>query len=71
MCHDVTHFISEATNYVATYYEYSSPEATGLDNIVHTVASVFVNHSTKSIRKYLMGHGRGMYHMTSCDHNYL
>ena len=46
-CHDVAHFIVGAIS----YYECSSLEGTGLNDIVQAAVSTALNHSTKPTRK--------------------
>lgn len=60
---NTTHFITEAVG----YYECSSLEATGLDDIVQAAVSTGLDHSTKSTRRTFTWPWK-RYHMTSCDH---
>ena len=62
-CYDLTHFITEAVG----YYECSSLEATGLDDIVQAAVSTGLDHSTKQTRRTFTWPWK-RYHMTSCDH---
>ena len=56
------HFITEAVG----YYECSSLEATGLNDIVQAVVFAGVNHSTKPTGRTFTWPWK-RYHMSSCD----
>ena len=56
------HFITEAVG----YYECSSLEATGLNDIVQAVVLASVNHSNKLTRRTFTRPWK-RYHMSSCD----
>ena len=49
---NTTHFITEAVG----YYECSSLEATGLDDIVQAAVSTGLDHSTKSTKRKFTRH---------------